>query len=131
MSATFSFNNKWQSSSTGAVITLVSPATEKALGRAAVASPDDVAAAVAAARGAFDDGPWPRLTIQERAAILLRFADELERDIDAISELVDVGIPFGGVKQSGYGRELGPEGLDSYFETHTFYLDGEPFKRLS
>lgn len=45
-------------------------------------------------------------------------------------QLLDVAIPFGGVKQSGYGRELGPEELDAYYETHTIYLTGEPFVRL-
>jgi aldehyde dehydrogenase (NAD+) len=43
----------------------------------------------------------------------------------------DPAIPFGGVKQSGYGQELGPEGLDSYFETHVIYLDAAPLHRLA
>lgn len=38
-----------------------------------------------------------------------------------------IPAPFGGVKQSGYGRELGPEGLDAYFEIHTIFLNGENF----
>ena len=63
----------------------------------------------------------------------LRIARKLESGSISINngQLLDVGIPFGGVKQSGYGRELGPEGLDAYFETHTIYLNGENFHRLS
>ena len=42
----------------------------------------------------------------------------------------DPGIPFGGVKQSGYGQENGPEGLDFYFETHVIYLDAGIFQGM-
>ncbi|HWI86932.1 MAG TPA: aldehyde dehydrogenase, partial [Sphingomonas sp.] len=35
---------------------------------------------------------------------------------------VDPGVPFGGFKQSGLGREAGPEGLDPYLETKAIYL---------
>jgi acyl-CoA reductase-like NAD-dependent aldehyde dehydrogenase len=31
--------------------------------------------------------------------------------------MLDVAMPFGGCKQSGYGRETGPEGLDEYLQT--------------
>ena len=34
----------------------------------------------------------------------------------------DAGAPFGGYKQSGFGRELGREALDRYTETKTVYV---------
>jgi acyl-CoA reductase-like NAD-dependent aldehyde dehydrogenase len=36
--------------------------------------------------------------------------------------IVDPKHPFGGFKQSGIGREGGPEGLDNYLETKTIHL---------
>ncbi|MEU6084108.1 aldehyde dehydrogenase family protein [Streptomyces sp. NPDC047108] len=44
------------------------------------AGPKDAAAAIAAARDAFDRGPWPRTPAAERGRLLVRVADLLERD---------------------------------------------------
>jgi aldehyde dehydrogenase (NAD+) len=38
----------------------------------------------------------------------------------------DIGIPFGGFKASGIGREFGPEGFDPYVEIRATFLDGVP-----
>ncbi|WP_160573515.1 aldehyde dehydrogenase family protein [Actinomadura physcomitrii] len=40
---------------------------------------------------------------------------------------VDIGIPFGGFKASGVGREFGPEGIDPYVESKAVFLDGKPY----
>jgi acyl-CoA reductase-like NAD-dependent aldehyde dehydrogenase len=38
----------------------------------------------------------------------------------------DFSLPFGGYKQSGIGREGGPQGLMHYLETKTIFLESEP-----
>lgn len=57
------------------------------------AGPRDAEAAVAAAREAFDSGPWPRTPAAERGRLLLRVAGLLERDKDvyARAETLDTG----------------------------------------
>ncbi|MEU4352495.1 aldehyde dehydrogenase family protein [Streptomyces sp. NPDC023838] len=57
------------------------------------AGPKDAAAAVAAAREAFDRGPWPGTPAAQRAALLLRVADLIERDAAALAraESLDTG----------------------------------------
>ena len=37
---------------------------------------------------------------------------------------MDFSLPFGGYKQSGIGREGGPEGLEEFFETKTVHFPG-------
>jgi acyl-CoA reductase-like NAD-dependent aldehyde dehydrogenase len=39
---------------------------------------------------------------------------------------LEFGLPFGGFKQSGIGREGGVEGLAAYLESKTILLDGAP-----
>ena len=38
---------------------------------------------------------------------------------------LDIGAPFGGFKQSGYGRELGPHALEAYTEIKTIFYATE------
>ena len=38
---------------------------------------------------------------------------------------IDLGAPFGGMKDSGIGRELGPEGLNNYLEYKSMYVSGD------
>ncbi|GAA1985749.1 aldehyde dehydrogenase family protein [Amycolatopsis minnesotensis] len=94
----------WRPSSTGATFGLIDPATEEPFGEAASASAQDAADAVVAARAAFDHGPWPRMSIVDRAGALRRFAKALEDDIEPLAELVmrETGLPradsIGGTK---------------------------------
>jgi aldehyde dehydrogenase (NAD+) len=74
----------WRKPSTRQRLTVISPHSEEPIGDAPAAAPEDVDAAVSAARHAFDHGPWPRLDPRERmrkiedlAAIYTGHADEM------------------------------------------------------
>jgi len=77
-------------------LVVTSPRDGSTLAEVAVASDADVDRAVAAARAAFDDGPWPRLAPRERGAAMLRWADLIERDRDVIATTVslEMGKPI-------------------------------------
>lgn len=79
-----------------AAMPCISPRDGRVLVDVAVAGKAETDAAVAAARRAFDDGPWPRLKPRERAALMLRWADLLERDRDLLALLVslEMGKPI-------------------------------------
>jgi aldehyde dehydrogenase (NAD+) len=57
---------------------IVTPSDEKVFASVPCATAKDIEDAVAAARAAFDTGPWPTLTHQERGAFLMRLADALD-----------------------------------------------------
>ena len=78
---------EWVHPSTDARIDVIDPATEELYYRVAEARDEDMSQAIAAARTAFDSGPWPRLTPVERADYLRAIAEALRRrsgDIAAI-----------------------------------------------
>ncbi|MCL2535122.1 MAG: aldehyde dehydrogenase family protein, partial [Nocardiaceae bacterium] len=66
---------EWVAPSTSARFDVVNPATEEVFLTVAEADAQDMARAVAAARHAFDRGPWPRMTHAERASYLHAIAD--------------------------------------------------------
>jgi aldehyde dehydrogenase (NAD+) len=70
---------EWLPAHSGRMIELVSPATETVFGAVAEADEVDMDAAVAAARAAFDLGPWTSLPLAERLSYLRRMADHLRK----------------------------------------------------
>ena len=78
----------WQKTSNREAV--VNPATEQVIGEAPVASAAQAEAAVAAAREAFDKGPWPKLSQKERQAKMSEFLDAVERREKDIRHLITV-----------------------------------------
>ncbi|KAK3161167.1 hypothetical protein QOZ80_1BG0073180 [Eleusine coracana subsp. coracana] len=72
------------------------PRTGEVIARIAEGDKADIDLAVKAAREAFDNGPWPRMTGYERGRILHRFADLIDQHIEelAILDTVDAGKLF-------------------------------------
>jgi aldehyde dehydrogenase (NAD+) len=66
---------EWVDPAGSDVIEVISPHTEEVVGRVPEGTTADIDRAVAAARTAFDEGEWPRMTPQERIAAVQRFSD--------------------------------------------------------
>src|SRR5689334_5129058 len=75
---------EWVEPSSDARIDVIDSGTEELYYQVAEAQPVDVARAVAAARTAFDDGPWPTLTHAERAEYLRAFGPAIDARAEAL-----------------------------------------------
>src|SRR5262245_5348572 len=86
----------WVAPATGATIDVISPHTEEVIGRVPEGREADVDRAVAAARQAFDEGPWPRLRAAERADAMARLLAGLqERSAEMAATITDeMGSPM-------------------------------------
>ncbi|WP_374238288.1 aldehyde dehydrogenase family protein [Mycobacterium sp. PSTR-4-N] len=84
-------DGQWVTPAGGGVIDVVDPATERVIGHVPAGTAEDVDAAVAAARRAFD----PTITIAERRDRLHRVIDALEKRLPDIAELItaEMGAP--------------------------------------
>ncbi|WP_432173174.1 aldehyde dehydrogenase [Streptomyces sp. Tue6028] len=78
----------WVAPSSAELLDIQSPHDRTVIGRAAQAQPADVDRAVAAARAAFDAGPWPRTAPAERIAVLRRYNALREAHAEKIAELI-------------------------------------------
>jgi betaine-aldehyde dehydrogenase len=89
------------------------------------AGPDDVERAVAAARAAFDTGPWRTTPVGERAALLRRVADLLVRDKEDIArtETLDTGKTL-------VESRIDVDDVTAVFRYYADLVGGEPSGRL-
>ncbi|WP_329598707.1 aldehyde dehydrogenase [Streptomyces pseudovenezuelae] len=78
------------------VIEVISPHTQEVIGRVPHASRADVDAAVAAARTAFDGGPWPRMSLDERIEVVTRIKDAIAIRHEEIARVIssENGSPY-------------------------------------
>ncbi|MBL9168674.1 MAG: aldehyde dehydrogenase family protein [Verrucomicrobiales bacterium] len=78
---------EWQAPDAGGSRDVSNPANNRVLEAVAEASAEDVDRAVRIARKAFDEGPWPRMRAQERAALLFKLADAMEGQAEELARL--------------------------------------------
>lgn len=88
-------DGQWTPSKSDRVESVVNPATEDTIEQVPVGTVADCERAIAAARAAFDHGPWPRMTGDERADHLTRLWSALEARREPITQLVvaETGAP--------------------------------------
>ena len=77
-------------------IEVISPHTEEVIGRVPDGTEADMDRAVAAAREAFDNGPWPRMAPEERYAVVQKFADIYASRLGEMAALIteEMGSPL-------------------------------------
>jgi aldehyde dehydrogenase (NAD+) len=113
---------RWVPPSSESKIQVIQPTTEELYLEVAEAQYADVDRAVAAARDAFDDGPWPRMTPAERAPFLRKIAAGIATRSDDFATLwsVEVGVVH------ALSRAITP-GTARTFEFYAGLADSFPF----
>ena len=93
-------DGEYTPAASGKTFPVLNPANNEVLVEVAEAGVEDVDQAVAAARQAFDEGPWPKMKTAERARLLRRFGELLVKHAPELEQIesLDVGKP---VKESG------------------------------
>jgi betaine-aldehyde dehydrogenase len=104
----------WVDPSSSATFDVVSPSSEELVGRVPEAQNADIDRAVAAAREAFDHGPWPHMAPADRALVLSKAADAIRNDMQGISELIsnEMGSP---VSWGTLAQVLAPTMIMDYY----------------
>jgi len=89
-------NGRWVDSVSGKTFDTLNPATEKVITSVAEGDSADIDLAVAAAREAFENGPWKKTDARDRGRILLKIAGLIERNKDelALLDTLDNGKPI-------------------------------------
>jgi len=80
-------NGEWVDSKSAKTFPVYDPASEEIIAQVPEANVDDVNRAVAAAKAAFDEGPWQGTTAQERGRVLFRLAEKIRQNFPLLAEL--------------------------------------------
>src|SRR3989442_2486222 len=80
-------NGEWVESCRGTYFPVHDPSTEEIIAEVPDANAQDVDRAVAAARAAFDSGPWSQSTAQDRGRLLFRLAQKVRDETPRLAEL--------------------------------------------
>ena len=88
-------NGQWADAASGKTFETPNPATGETLARVAEGDAEDIDRAVRAARAAFDEGPWSRMTPSERGRIIWRIGDLILDHAEELAQLesLDNGKP--------------------------------------
>jgi acyl-CoA reductase-like NAD-dependent aldehyde dehydrogenase len=133
--------------STGEWIETIDPSTGTPWAEVPRSGAEDIDAAVAAAARAFESGPWTDVPDMGRSRLLRRLAELMQDNSDAMieTEIRDNGrfvqgikagavwvnayrrnhwaLPFGGYKESGYGRDSGVDALAEYQQSKSVWIE--------
>ncbi|MDI2030610.1 aldehyde dehydrogenase [Saccharopolyspora sp. TS4A08] len=87
---------RWVPPASDRIFEVISPATEQPVARVPEGVEADIDAAVSSARHAFDKGPWPRMPLEQRIAVLRELSAELAAHEDDVAKLVsaEMGCPI-------------------------------------
>jgi betaine-aldehyde dehydrogenase len=80
-------NGEWVASNSGRTFPVYDPSTEEVIAEVPESNAMDVDRAVAAAKDAFENGPWASSTAQERGRVLFKLADAVRQNTAALAEL--------------------------------------------
>ncbi|MEU3047980.1 aldehyde dehydrogenase family protein [Streptomyces sp. NPDC006984] len=106
---------EWRAAVSGATREIIDPVDASVFAVVAEGGVVDTDEAVAAARAAFDDGSWPRTPVAERAALLRRVADLLERDREKLGALES--------RDAGKTLEEGRVDIDCVRDAFRYFAD--------
>ena len=89
-------NGQWTDAASGKTFATPDPATGETLANVAEGDAEDINRAVRAARAAFEDGPWSRLTPSDRGRLIWKLGDLILEHADELAQLesLDNGKPF-------------------------------------
>src|SRR6266568_8467713 len=92
--------------SDGATFETIDPWTRRPWARVARGTRQDVDRAVAAARLAFDQGPWPRMGYERRGRLLHRLGELIEAHVDELAraDTTDMGKPISVMREADVPR---------------------------